>query len=119
MALSFFKKLKIDYKFDGGLFIEFPCFHCGNKLTMEAVTTLWVCSECANKGNIITLHQFLENQPGKQKNIQKQKIYNPRREFTEITNKLRRSATKYEDESFLTLLKKIETLIEFHEKKPS
>jgi ribosomal protein L37AE/L43A len=116
-VLGFLKKEKIDYVYNGDQSVEFPCFYCGQKATMNTITTIWNCTNCNEKGNIVSLHQFLEQRPST--HIRKQKIYNPKRELAEITGKLRRASKKYNDNSFLKLIEKMETLIEYHQKKPS
>ncbi|OIK15390.1 hypothetical protein BIV60_09560 [Bacillus sp. MUM 116] len=115
-VLSFLKSEKIDYIFDGKQYVDFPCFNCGKKLTMDAVTTKWNCVHCREEGNIITLHRFLHSKPS---NAKKYKIYNPKRELSSIIGKLERTAAKYHDDGLLALADRIEDLIDYYKKCPS
>lgn len=83
---------------------------------MDAVTTIWNCTKCNKSGNIITLHNYLRDN---KKQIQKQRIYNHKRERSEIISKLERASKKYKDQSLLKLVNKVEKLIDFYKKEPS
>lgn len=110
-VLGFFKREKVDYIFDGKQYVDFPCFHCGNKLTMDAISTKWSCEECKEKGNIITLQQTLRNTERK---MDKHKIFNPKREYEEIVSNIMKLNKKYNDGNIIKLIEKINDLIEYH-----
>jgi len=109
-ALGFLKRSKVDYMFDGKRYIEFPCFICGEKIAMDAVTTQWECTNCNKDGNIISLDRLLKT---KGEDIRRHKIYNPKREKAEIRRTLLNAAAKYNDDKLASLIDKIDTLLEF------
>jgi hypothetical protein len=64
VVLSFFKTRKIDYVFNADeMTIVFPCPHCWENTTMDAVTSEWKCLQCKEDGNIFDLIHITKLEP--------------------------------------------------------
>lgn len=111
--LSFFKENKIDYIYHSkSQLIEFPCIYCLNNTFMCSQTSVWRCTNCGQGGNIISLFEYAKyNTFGNLFEIKKEQ-----RAVLEILDQL---ALKYtDDESLLTVKKKVISLINYYEKTP-
>lgn len=111
IAISFLKEKKVDYYIERNI-VNFTCFACGDKITLEPVGGSWCCTGCVKTGeflDLVDLHGNLEEES----KLSLRRIYNPKREFQQIKNILTRQYEKYGDKSLDKAIARLDKLSKF------
>lgn len=112
IVISFFKENQIQYHINKDCFtITYPCFFCGGHATITLKRTYFVCNECGERGSLVHLIKFLEEEPSSIERIQKAEIYDEDRELKELAHLL----NKLNDATLANSIKK--TVLRLVEKK--